>query len=91
MFGTDVGYMHDPDPTDEYLLLARAGVSPMAILAMLTTAPAAFWHVSDRRGRVAAGMDADVVVLDADPAVDPANFARVRCTLREGRPLYVGS
>jgi imidazolonepropionase-like amidohydrolase len=91
MFGTDVGYMHDPDPTDEYLLLARAGVSPMAVLAMLTTAPAAFWHASDRRGRVAAGMDADVVVLDADPAVDPANFARVRCTLREGRPLYVGS
>lgn len=89
MFGTDVGYMHDADPTDEYVLLARAGVSPMRILAMLTTTPAAFWHASGRRGRVAAGLDADLVVLDADPALDPANFARVRCTLREGRRLYV--
>jgi imidazolonepropionase-like amidohydrolase len=90
MFGTDVGYMHDADPTDEYTLLARAGVAPMRILAMLTTTPAAFWHASDRRGRVAAGLDADLVVLDADPVADPANFAHVRCTLREGRPLYVG-
>lgn len=89
MFGTDVGYMHDPDPTDEYALLARAGLSPMRILAMLTTTPAAFWHVPDRRGRVAAGLDADLVVLDADPALAATNFARVRCTLREGRPLYV--
>lgn len=90
MFGTDVGYMHDPDPTDEYRLLARAGLSPMHILSMLTTTPAAFWHAADRRGRVAVGMDADLAVLDADPVRDPANFAHVRCTLREGRPLYVG-
>ncbi len=87
MLGTDVGYMHDSDPTDEYLLLARAGLSPMRILAMLTTTPAAFWHVSGRRGKVAAGLDADLVVLNADPSVDPANFAHVRCTLREGLPL----
>lgn len=90
MFGTDVGYMHDPDPTDEYLLLARAGVSPMHILSMLTTTPARFWRASDRRGRVAAGMDADLVVLDGDPASGAANFARVRCTLRGGLPLYLG-
>jgi imidazolonepropionase-like amidohydrolase len=82
--------MHDSDPTDEYVLLARAGLSPMRILSMLTTTPAAFWHASGRRGRVAAGLDADLVVLDADPALDPANFAHVRCTLREGVPLYVG-
>jgi imidazolonepropionase-like amidohydrolase len=90
MFGTDVGYMHDPDPTDEYALLARAGVPPMRILAMLTTTPAAFWHAAGRRGRVAAGMDADLVVLDADPAVDATKLAQVRCTLRDGRALYVG-
>ncbi len=90
MFGTDVGYMHDPDPTDEYALLARAGLSPMRVLAMLTTTPAAFWHATDRRGRVAAGLDADLVVLDADPALAPTNFARVRCTLREGVAQYLG-
>jgi imidazolonepropionase-like amidohydrolase len=33
-------------------------------------------------------MDADLVVLDADPAADVANFARVRCTIRGGRLIY---
>jgi len=84
LFGTDVGYMSDYDPTDEYRLMARA-LTPMQILASLTTAPAARWKEAGRRGRVEAGMAADLVVLEADPATDPANFAKVRCTIRAGR------
>ena len=88
LFGTDVGYMTDWDPTEEYRLLARAGLSPMQILAALTTTPAARWNESGRRGQVKAGMEADLVVLDADPATDPAAFAKVRCTFRAGKLLY---
>lgn len=88
LFGTDVGYMSDFDPTEEYVLMARAGLTPMQILASLTTAPAARWNEAGRRGRVAAGLDADLVVLDADPAADPANFAKVRCTISRGRTVY---
>jgi imidazolonepropionase-like amidohydrolase len=33
-------------------------------------------------------MAADLVVLEADPAADVANFARVRCTIRAGRLIY---
>jgi imidazolonepropionase-like amidohydrolase len=87
LFGTDVGYMADYDPTEEFRLMARA-LSPMEILASLTTAPAARWNEEGRRGRVAPGMDADLVVLDADPAADAANFAKVRCTIRAGRLLH---
>ncbi len=87
LFGTDVGYMTDYDPTEEYQLMARA-LTPMQILAALTTAPAARWKESARRGRVATGMDADLVVLEADPAEDVANFAKVRCTIRGGRLIY---
>ena len=87
LFGTDVGYMSDYDPTAEYRLLARA-LPPMQILASLTTAPAARWREGERRGRVAPGMDADLVVLEADPAADLAQFAKVRCTLRAGRLIY---
>ena len=87
LFGTDVGYMSEYDPTVEYRLMARA-LSPMQILASLTTAPAARWQEEARRGRVAAGLDADLVVLDADPAADAANFAKVRCTIRGGRVIY---
>jgi imidazolonepropionase-like amidohydrolase len=88
LFGTDVGYMHDYDPTEEYVYMSGAGLSSMEILASLTTAPATRWNESDRRGRVAAGMDADLVVLAGDPADDVRNFANVRCVFRGGRLIY---
>lgn len=88
LFGTDVDYMDDFDPTEEYALMARAGMSPMQILASLTTTPAARWGEAHRRGRVAPGMDADIVVLDADPALDARHFASVRCALRGGKLIY---
>ncbi len=87
LFGTDVGYMSDYDPTEEYRQMARV-LTPMQILASLTTAPAARWKEEDSRGRVAKGLDADLVVLDADPAGDGAHFAGVRCTIRAGQPVF---
>src|SRR5690606_7600517 len=43
IFGTDVGYMTDYDPTAEYVLMHKAGMTPAQILASLTTAPARLW------------------------------------------------
>jgi imidazolonepropionase-like amidohydrolase len=88
LFGTDVGYMTEFDPTDEYVLMARAGLTPLQILASLTTAPAARWNEGERRGRVAPGLAADLVVLDGDPATDVRNFADVRCTIRGGQEVF---
>ena len=88
LFGTDVGYMSDYDPTDEYVYMQQAGLSYARILAALTTAPAARFGVGARTGRLAAGHDADVVVLDGDPAQDIRALARVRATLRGGRIIY---
>ena len=88
LFGTDVGYMTDYDPTDEYVLMLKAGLTSMQILASLTTAPAARFKEDGKRGRVASGMDADLVVLDADPVRDVRNFAKVRCVFRHGVPIY---
>ncbi len=91
LFGTDVGYVRDFDPTDEYRLMARAGMTPMQILASLTTAPAQRFQKALRVGRVAAGYVADLTVLDGDPERDIAAFARVRYTIRDGRTLYAAS
>jgi imidazolonepropionase-like amidohydrolase len=88
LFGTDVGYMTDYDPAREYELMASAGLTPMQILASLTTTPAARWQEQNRRGRIAAGLDADIVVLDADPADAARNFAAVRCVIRGGEVIY---
>jgi imidazolonepropionase-like amidohydrolase len=88
LFGTDVGYMHDDDPTEEYLLMAKAGMSPAQILDSLTTAPAARWKEEKRHGQIAEGFAADLVMLAADPFGDVRNFANVSCVLRAGTPIY---
>jgi len=88
LFGTDVDYMTDMDPTEEYALMGQAGMNAMQILASLTTAPAARWNESARRGRVATGQDADLVVLEADPAQDVKRFAAVKCVVRGGKVIY---
>jgi imidazolonepropionase-like amidohydrolase len=40
------------------------------------------------KGRVEKGMDADLVVLDADPARDVRNLAKVMYTIRGGQIMY---
>src|SRR4030095_13634088 len=84
LFGTDVGYMTDYDPTDEYVFMQDAGLSYARILASLTTAPAERFGVAARTGRLAPGMIADVVVLDGDPERDVRALTKVRYTVRDG-------
>jgi imidazolonepropionase-like amidohydrolase len=87
LFGTDVGYMHSYDTTQEFELMAKSGMSMTDILASLTTAPAARWNEKNL-GRVQAGYAADLVVLAGDPADDVRNFANVRCVFRAGKLIY---
>ncbi|HXD99563.1 MAG TPA: amidohydrolase family protein [Candidatus Acidoferrum sp.] len=90
LFGTDVGYMTDYDPTDEYVYLQRAGLSYAQILATLTTTPAQRFGLAARNGRLAAGFDADIAVVEGEPERDIRALARVRYTLRSGRVIFEG-
>lgn len=87
LFGTDLGAV-DYDPSQEYALMAAAGMSFRQILASLTTAPAEQFGDSARLGRIAPGLEADLVVLRGDPAKDPRAFADVRYTLRAGHVVH---
>jgi imidazolonepropionase-like amidohydrolase len=88
IFGTDVGYMTDYSTDDEFAALGKSGLNNMDILAMLTTNPASRLGVSDQKGTITAGKLADLTILDADPAEDIRNFAKVRTTIRLGRVIY---
>ncbi len=88
LFGTDVGYLTDYDPSDEYRLMGTAGLSWREILQSLTTNPADRFKEGSRRGRVETGMDADLVVLGTDPVLDLRAFSDVRYTIRSGRVIY---
>jgi imidazolonepropionase-like amidohydrolase len=88
IFGTDVGYMTDYSTQDEFRALEQSGLNAMDILRMLTTAPAERFGVVNRKGTIASGKLADIVVLSADPASDVANFAKVQTTVRSGRVIF---
>jgi imidazolonepropionase-like amidohydrolase len=88
LFGTDVGYLTDYDPADEYELMGGSGLDARQILAALTTAPSGLFGEGARRGRIATGMDADLVVLAADPSLDVRAFTDVVYCIRGGRILH---
>jgi len=87
LFGTDVGYTDAYDTAEEYRLMSAA-LDWRAILASLTTAPASRFGFGGHKGRIAVGMDADLVLLNADPAKNPAAFAQVRDTIRGGQVIW---
>ena len=88
LFGTDAGYIHDYDTTEEFRLMAEAGMTFPQILASLTTSPADRFGYARRCGRIAKGMDADLVVLSADPAKNIPAFAQIDRVIRAGKTVY---
>jgi imidazolonepropionase-like amidohydrolase len=88
LFGTDVGYVTDYSPKDEYVLMREAGLTFEQILSSLTTAPAKRFGAASRTGTLAAGMDADLVAIKGDPAADIAALVDVQYVYREGKLLY---
>ena len=91
LFGTDVGYIQKFDTSEELEWMSRGGMSFQEILASLTTNPAQRFGYSAHSGRIAKGMDGDLVVLSADPAKDITAFARVRYTIRGGQVIYAAN
>jgi len=90
LFGTDLGAV-DYDPSDEYALMAEAGMSFRQILASLTAVPAERFGESKQLGRIATGLQADLVVLKDDPSKSIRALAGVQYTMRAGKIIYRAS
>lgn len=88
LFGTDVGYIAHADTRLELSLMERAGMDWRSILASLTTLPAGRFGQDADKGRIAPGMQADLVLLGSDPAEGVAAFADVELTIRNGAVLF---
>ena len=52
VYGTDTGFLPDYDQGEEFRQLMQAGFGFRDVLAMLTTAPAELFHLSQREGKV---------------------------------------
>jgi imidazolonepropionase-like amidohydrolase len=89
LFGTDVGFTTKYDTAEEFEYMGRA-MTWSEILASLTTNPSQLFKASTK-GRIEQDMDADLVVLEGDPAADVRNFGKVVWTVRAGRVIYSGA
>ena len=70
---------------DEMADLVAAGLTPYEALRAATGNAAEFLGEGKRRGTVAAGQDADLVLLDANPLVDIGNSRRIAGVVVRGR------
>jgi len=87
LFGSDLGAV-EYDPAEEYALMSEAGMTFPQILASLTTNPAERFGDANKRGRIAAGLQADLAVFHQDPAINLRALAQVKFTLRAGKMIY---
>jgi imidazolonepropionase-like amidohydrolase len=87
LFGTDYGAV-GAEPTDEYVLMAEAGMTFSDVLASLTTTPSRQFSGSQSNGTLSVGAQADIVALEGDPSRDASAFADVCLTIRAGRIVY---
>ena len=79
VYGTDTGFLLDYDQSEEFRQLMQAGFGFRDVLAMLTTAPAELFHLSQREGKVLPGMRGDLTILSEDPASGhPEAFTKVK-------------
>ena len=89
MTGTDTFPSLVPGFTliDEIGTFVEAGLSPYEALQAATTAPARFLGDADMRGKILPGMEADLVLLGANPLEDIGHLWRLEGVMADGRWL----
>ncbi|KAI1328596.1 hypothetical protein F5Y16DRAFT_368827 [Xylariaceae sp. FL0255] len=70
----------------ELELLVAAGLTPTETLSAATALPAAYFRLNDR-GRVAAGLRADLLLVEGDPTVDISTVRKRRHVWSAGKPV----
>jgi imidazolonepropionase-like amidohydrolase len=85
MIGTDAG--GGSFFAREMELHVQAGIPVWEVLRLATSKTADLLGMGKRIGHMAAGFEADLVVLDADPLADIGNAAQVHGVLNNGRLL----
>ena len=90
--GTDAPLRNSPPGFglhEEFVLLARGGMTPFEILRAATLEAARFLGIADSAGTIAPGKLADLVLLDADPLRNIRNTRRIAAVMADGR-LFAG-
>ncbi|WP_375291432.1 amidohydrolase family protein [Qipengyuania sp.] len=82
-FGTDTGVSKHGENAKEFALMVQAGMTPARAIRAATVDAAEALGRSDR-GRIAAGMVADIVAVDSDPLSDVRELEDVDFVMKGG-------
>lgn len=88
-FGTDAGVYPHGWNAKQFAHMVRWGLTPMQAIQAATLNAADLLGWSDRVGRIAPGLYADVIAVDGDPLQDISSLERVRFVMKGGR-VYKG-
>lgn len=82
---TDYGPEGTTRIAHEVMRFRALGLSPVEALATATSGAAELLGIAARTGRLAAGMEADLIVLEANPLEDPMALQDVLVVITDGR------
>ncbi|QIX63383.1 amidohydrolase family protein [Hymenobacter sp. BT18] len=84
-FGGDVGvFAHGDNVREAELLVQEYGLSPLAVVRGFTSQNARIFQLPDR-GRIQAGLLADLIAVSGDPTQDIAALRRVQWVMKDGK------
>jgi imidazolonepropionase-like amidohydrolase len=84
-FGTDTGVSRHGLNAQEFALMVEAGLTPAQAIRAATVDAAEALGRSDRYGRIAPGMAADIIAVDGDPLADVRQLEDIDFVMKSGR------
>ncbi len=84
-FGGDVGVYPHGDNVRELELMVEYGMDSLDALRAATSVNADIFHLSDRVGRVRAGLSADLIAVGGDPVADISTLRHVEFVMKSGQ------
>ena len=90
VFGTDGGVLPHGRNAEEFLALARAGVTPLEAIRAATTNAARAFGLADSLGHLARGMAADIIAVEGNPQENLSVLQHPMFVMSRGRivPLH---
>jgi imidazolonepropionase-like amidohydrolase len=89
-FGTDSGVSRHGDNAQEFALMVRNGMAPMAAIRSATVDAATLLGRLDRIGTIEAGKDADIIAVEGDPTQNIRLLENVGFVMKHGRVHKLG-
>jgi imidazolonepropionase-like amidohydrolase len=82
--GSDVGVFTHGEEARELELMVQYGMDPIAALKSATSVNAKVFRMDNQVGRVAQGLQADLLAVDGDPTKDMAVLHKVKLVMKAG-------